>query len=188
MCSSEAEKLTVRSLHISILLMFLFRCEGTLEMAQTWKENSLRMIRKLTSITNNSIWRMAVPFDSRQGEGHFSLFFSHLRIFARQVSSSRVFQNHTNSSLSTCPATLIHYPVDAYCFIPVVKRPKREADHPLPTSADGKNGWIYTSTSVPLHNVILTSPVTSPLMSTHSVQQLDVRCFPWSGTPCLITL
>jgi hypothetical protein len=36
-----------------------------------------------------------------------------------------------------------------------VKRQEHEADHPPPTSAEVKNTWIYTSTSLCLHGVVL---------------------------------
>jgi hypothetical protein len=36
-----------------------------------------------------------------------------------------------------------------------VKRPGREADHSLPSSADVKNAWNHTSTTVRLHGVVL---------------------------------
>jgi len=37
-----------------------------------------------------------------------------------------------------------------------VKRPRREADHSLPSSAEVKNVWSYTSTpSIRLHSAVL---------------------------------
>jgi hypothetical protein len=38
---------------------------------------------------------------------------------------------------------------------PGVERPGREADHSLPTSAEVKKMWIYTSTPIRLHGVVL---------------------------------
>jgi hypothetical protein len=36
-----------------------------------------------------------------------------------------------------------------------VKRLEREADHLLPSSAEVKNAWLYTSTPIRLHGVVL---------------------------------
>jgi hypothetical protein len=38
------------------------------------------------------------------------------------------------------------YPMGTGGSFPEVKRPRREADHTAPTSAEGKKMWIYTST------------------------------------------
>jgi hypothetical protein len=38
---------------------------------------------------------------------------------------------------------------------PGVKRPGREVDHSSPTSAEVKKIWIYTSTPIRLHGVML---------------------------------
>jgi hypothetical protein len=38
---------------------------------------------------------------------------------------------------------------------PGLKRPEREADHSLPSNADVKNAWRYTSTPISLHDVVL---------------------------------
>jgi hypothetical protein len=40
-------------------------------------------------------------------------------------------------------------------FTPGITRPGRETDHSLPSSAEVKNAWSYTSTSQCLHGVVL---------------------------------
>jgi hypothetical protein len=40
-------------------------------------------------------------------------------------------------------------------FFPGLKRPGREAEQSLPTSAEVKKMWIYTSTPIRLHGVML---------------------------------
>jgi hypothetical protein len=48
------------------------------------------------------------------------------------------------------------YPTDTGRSFPGVKRPGREADHSLPSSAEVKNAWSYTSTPpIHLHSVVL---------------------------------
>jgi hypothetical protein len=37
------------------------------------------------------------------------------------------------------------YPMGTGGFLPGIKRPERETDHSIPTSAEVKNTWIYTS-------------------------------------------
>jgi hypothetical protein len=48
------------------------------------------------------------------------------------------------------------YPNGTRGSFPGVKRPVREADHSLPSSAEVKNAWSYTSTlPIRLHGVVL---------------------------------
>jgi hypothetical protein len=74
-------------------------------------------------------------FDSRQGLGIF--------LFAVMA---RLALEPTQSPIQWVPGAV---------YVGV-KRPGREADHTLPSSAEVKNAWSYTSTpSVHLHGVVL---------------------------------
>jgi hypothetical protein len=47
------------------------------------------------------------------------------------------------------------YPMGTGGSIPGGKEPGREVDHSPPTSAEVQKIWIYTSTSIRLHGVVL---------------------------------
>jgi hypothetical protein len=47
------------------------------------------------------------------------------------------------------------YPVGTGALSPRVKRSGREVEHSPPTSAEVKKMWIYTSTRIRLHGVVL---------------------------------
>jgi hypothetical protein len=75
-----------------------------------------------------------------------------MTIDTKTTFSSRKIQNIVQTGSGANPAS---YPMGMGTFSPGVKRPGREANHSLPSSAEVKNGGAIPPRPICLHGIML---------------------------------
>jgi hypothetical protein len=124
-------------------------------------------VKWLTSYLNPSLWKPQIygsegaqklSIEPYQPAGSITKYFSTLTLILLSKTTS-LFIRRSWTKFILLPFThSSDRPFNGYQgFLPWgVKRPRPEADHPPPSSAEVRNAWSYTSTlSIRLHGLVL---------------------------------
>jgi hypothetical protein len=171
-CGSVNLQTICSVLAVGLLPLFLTLSEGVhgrmgVKMAQnvlySVNYTSYRYVRRLPIFITTSVWRSVTslylcPFINQE-PGQPSRYSDWLR--AERLGFRGSIPAELEISLfSTAPKPALESTQPPIQWVPEalspgVKRPGREADHSLPSNAEVKNAWRYTSTPIRLHSVVL---------------------------------